>query len=192
MPEGGWAESVGEDLRRHLAGEVRAILASVGGGAPRPGATGEELPRLAERRPALARLLGLRVELWIGAMAELSRVSALTFADGGRVVYKPRSIEVEAAWAGLVDWIDAEAGAPRLRAQRVLPRPGYGWAEFIISGGPAGGAAEPATWYRCGWLLALLHALGASDCHSGNLVLAGGWPYVIDLETVLTPGHLLE
>jgi lantibiotic modifying enzyme len=229
-PVAGGAESIGDDLRRHLAGEVRVILASVGGGGPWHGATGEELTRLAERRPALARLVGIRVELWIGAMAELLRryhrdraeivaglfdgcdpgpqvgleaglgdshdgfrtVAAITFARGGRVVYKPRSIDVEAAWAGLVQWINTEAGEPRVRAQRVLPRRGYGWAEFVAPGGFAGEGGDSVTWYRSGWLLALLHALGASDCHSGNVVLAGGWPYVIDLETLLTPGHRLE
>ncbi|MDQ3945550.1 MAG: type 2 lanthipeptide synthetase LanM family protein, partial [Actinomycetota bacterium] len=229
-PVAGWAESVGHDLRRHLAGEVAVILASVGGGGPRHGATGEELTRLAERRPALARLVGTRVELWIGATAELlSRyhrdradivaglfdgcdpgplvgieaglgdshngfrtVAALTFAGGGRVVYKPRSIDVEGAWAGLVQWINTEAREPRVRAQRVLPRHGYGWAEYVAPGGSHDEGADSLTWYRGGWLLALLHALGASDCHGGNVVLAGDWPYVIDLETLLTPGHRLE
>lgn len=229
VPVAGWAESIGDDLRRHLAGEIRVIMASVGGGGPRHGATGEELTGLAERRPALARLVGIRVELWICAMAELLRryqrdrteivaglfdgcdpgplvgleaglgdshdgfrtVAALTFAGGGRVVYKPRSIDVEAAWAGLVQWINTEAGEPRVRAQRVLPRRRYGWAEFIAPGGAAEGG-DSVTWYRGGWLLAVLHALGASDCHGGNVVLAGGWPHVIDLETLLTPGHRLE
>ena len=52
------------------------------------------------------------------------------FASGLKVVYKPKSLAIDAAWLGLTEWIGTRSGVA-LRAPRVLNRGDWGWAEFI-------------------------------------------------------------
>ena len=70
------------------------------------------------------------------------RVAALTFASGLRVVYKPRSLALDAAYGGLLAWVAAQAppdGVTRADvtrgfaglALRVLDRGDHGWVEFV-------------------------------------------------------------
>ncbi|BCJ76938.1 lanthionine synthetase [Catellatospora sp. IY07-71] len=111
------------------------------------------------------------------------RVLLARFSGGVTIVYKPRDVTVEARYADLVDWLN-ERGAD-LRACAVVPRAGYGWAEFVPADTSTGDAAAYAR--RRGGLLALLYALGATDFHDENLVTHGGHPVPIDLETLFTP-----
>ncbi len=111
------------------------------------------------------------------------RVLLARFSSGTTVVYKPRDVTVEARYADLVTWLNGR-GAD-LRACTVVPRPGYGWAEFLPAGETLNGPAAYAR--RRGGLLALLYALGATDFHDDNLVTHGGHPVPIDLETLFTP-----
>jgi lantibiotic modifying enzyme len=49
-------------------------------------------------------------------------------------------------------------------------------------------AGEAGGYYRrAGKLLCLLHLLGATDCHAGNVIACGERPVPVDLETLLQP-----
>jgi type 2 lantibiotic biosynthesis protein LanM len=114
-------------------------------------------------------------------------VAIVGFADGARVVYKPKDLRLDVAWHALVDRLNG-AGAPvTLRTARALARSGYGWTEFIEHAGCAD-ARDCATFFRrAGAWLALLHCFAATDIHQENMIAAGDHPVPIDLETILQP-----
>jgi type 2 lantibiotic biosynthesis protein LanM len=118
-------------------------------------------------------------------------VLAVEFDDRRRVIYKPRDLRVDVAWAVLVERLNDE-GPVRLRAPGAVARDGYGWTEFIEHTG-CGDERGCATYFRrAGALLALLHCLAAGDFHHENVIAAGDQPVAIDLETLFQPlafGH---
>lgn len=114
-------------------------------------------------------------------------VSILVFEGGLRVVYKPHSLSVDAHFAELLGWINANGDGPPLRAPRVLDRGDYGWAEFIPAEGCSTAGEVERFYRRQGGLLALLYALEATDFHLENLIAAGETPVLVDLESLFHP-----
>ncbi|MFI9273525.1 type 2 lanthipeptide synthetase LanM family protein [Kitasatospora sp. NPDC052896] len=117
-------------------------------------------------------------------------VALLRFADGRRVVYKPRSPRMHRHFNELVGWFNARAEVvevPALPVLGLLEQDGYGWTEFV--------AHRPCTtprqldrfYRRQGALLALLHAVGGTDLHHENLIARGDEPVLIDVETLFHP-----
>ncbi len=114
-------------------------------------------------------------------------VRLLTFASGARLVYKPRSLAVEAHFQDLLAWVNAQGGHRGFRTLAVLDRGEYGWMEFAAAE-PCQSPAEVARFHeRLGGLLAVLYALAATDCHYENLIAAGEHPVVVDLESLFHP-----
>ncbi|MFT2705832.1 type 2 lanthipeptide synthetase LanM [Clavibacter zhangzhiyongii] len=114
-------------------------------------------------------------------------VATLRFADGRRLVYKPRDCAVFALYRDLVAVL-APALPPsvRLRAAQVLPREGYGWVEFVEHAeDPDAGIPLAQHLERLGSLLAVAHVLGASDLHLENVIASAEGPVPIDLETLI-------
>jgi len=116
------------------------------------------------------------------------RVTIVVFANGDRVVLKPRSPRVDAAFAAVARALADEKGEAPARAPRVLDRGDRGWAEFVTHRSVPDDDAEAAFYRRCGGLLALAHALDAVDLHYENLIADGTGPVPVDLETALLPG----
>lgn len=156
-------------------------------------ATAELRSRLRADRTALAEAFGAAGAV-TAVKAGLSdrhrggrRVAILTFQSGARVVYKPRTVALEAEWNGFLDWLRA-AGAPDAPpALRFVARDGYGWAAFAA---PAPLKDEDAVeaYFRCaGGLLAAAWLLGARDFHMDNVVATGAGPVVVDAEAILQP-----
>lgn len=112
-------------------------------------------------------------------------VAIVTFDDGRRLVYKPRDCTVFALYrditAVLADVLPTEA---RLHAPLVVVGEGYGWVEFIEHAGP-GEADLRDHLRRLGGLLAIAHALGASDLHLENVIASAAGPVPVDLETLV-------
>ncbi|MET8323774.1 type 2 lanthipeptide synthetase LanM family protein [Micromonospora sp. NPDC005189] len=113
------------------------------------------------------------------------RVLVATFDSGLRLVYKPRAIAVEARFQHLLAWLN-ERGAD-LHTFTVMPRGEHGWAEFVDTYAPSTSAGHRRHARRFGALLALLQAVGATDCHQENVIVHGEHPVLVDLETVFTP-----
>lgn len=113
-------------------------------------------------------------------------VAIVHFSGGRSVVYKPRTVSMEAGFQTLVEWVNAKGFEPRLRTMRVLDRGGHGWLEHIRGGECDTPAAVELFYRRQGGCLALLHALRARDLHMDNLIAAGEHPYLVDLECLLT------
>ncbi|NEC19782.1 type 2 lanthipeptide synthetase LanM family protein, partial [Streptomyces parvus] len=114
-------------------------------------------------------------------------VMLLRFADGTRLVYKPRPLAAHRHFNSLVEWFGSLPGAPELRVLRVLDRGDYGWAEFVAERPCASGAETRQFYRRQGALLALLHALDGTDLHHENLIACGPHPVLVDVETLFHP-----
>ncbi|MFI1221512.1 MULTISPECIES: type 2 lanthipeptide synthetase LanM family protein [unclassified Streptomyces] len=114
-------------------------------------------------------------------------VMLLRFADGARLVYKPRPLAAHRHFNALADWFGSLPGAPEMRVLRVLDRGEYGWAEFVEER-PCASVAETRQFYRRqGALLALLHTLDGTDLHHENLIACGPHPVLVDVETLFHP-----
>ncbi|HEX2133392.1 MAG TPA: type 2 lanthipeptide synthetase LanM [Actinophytocola sp.] len=116
-------------------------------------------------------------------------VSFVDFADGRRLVHKPRDLAPHVAFAGLLAFLEPHL-PPGLcpRTARVLARPGHGWVEHITPEPLADRDAADRFYRRQGALLALLHAVRATDVHYENLIAHGDQPVLVDLETLFHPG----
>jgi type 2 lantibiotic biosynthesis protein LanM len=118
-------------------------------------------------------------------------VALLAFDSGLGLVYKPRSLKIDAAFQDLLEWIGARGFAPAFRRLRVLDvrgdAGGHGWAERVAAA-PCASAGEVERFYlRQGGYLALLYVLSAIDMHHENLIAVGEHPVLVDLEALLHP-----
>jgi type 2 lantibiotic biosynthesis protein LanM len=115
------------------------------------------------------------------------QVLGLGFESGLKLVYKPRSIAMEAAFRRLLNWLDQRGSPMSFRTPLFLQRPAYGWIEFV-SAQPCHDAQEAHRYFeRAGALLCLVHVLEGMDVHQENLIACGEHPVLIDLETLLHP-----
>ncbi len=115
-------------------------------------------------------------------------VFIVTFAEGLKVVYKPRNLAVDQAFANLLLWGNKQGLSPCLRPILVLNKTTHGWAEYVPTQSCASKQEVQAYYQRTGILLCWLYLLGGSDMHDGNLIASGPNPMLIDLETIMTAG----
>ena len=114
------------------------------------------------------------------------QVLFVTFADAQRLVYKPRSMALEARFQELMGWA-GERSLEVPRPLRILDRGSHGWMEWLEPA-PCVSAEQVARFYRRqGVLLAFLQVLGATDLHHENLMAVADQPLVLDLETLCHP-----
>jgi type 2 lantibiotic biosynthesis protein LanM len=114
-------------------------------------------------------------------------VLIVRFASGGRVVYKPRPLAVDAHFQELLGCLEERGMDEPLRRLAILDRGDYGWMEFVEARGCAGDEEVRRYHRRLGGLLAILHATEATDVHFENLIACGDQPVPIDLETLFHP-----
>ncbi|MET4726990.1 type 2 lantibiotic biosynthesis protein LanM [Lysobacter enzymogenes] len=111
-------------------------------------------------------------------------VARVGFA-GGKLMYKPRSLRIDAALDGFLAQV---FGADeRIRVPQVLDRGDYGWAAFVEHHYCDGDEQLREFYRRLGHWLAVLRLLGGTDIHLENLVAAGPVPYVVDVESLFAP-----
>jgi lantibiotic modifying enzyme len=116
-------------------------------------------------------------------------VFAVRFASGFAVVYKPRSLRLEAVFAALVAWAGARGLVAVPPAAHVLERAQYGWMELVTPHGlDEGDAAGIARYFqRAGALVALAYLCNASDLHAENIIATARGPVVVDWEMLFQP-----
>ena len=160
-------------------------------------ASAELLRRVEEDRGLLRERFGaggrlLEVETGLSDRHAGGRtVASLRFAEGPRLVYKPRDVAIEAAWSNLLSWL-RENGGEALPAPHVLERAGYGFVEFLEPAelGDMGRARE--YFRRAGALLCVAWIAGLDDLHRENVIATSGGPAVVDAETALGPQFAWE
>jgi type 2 lantibiotic biosynthesis protein LanM len=161
-------------------------------------ATRELLDRAAADRAALEAVFGP-----LGEMQAVSpslsdphdgrrRVAIVTFASGTSLVYKPRDVGLEAAWASFVSWANGAGLSPPQPVVRVVTREGYGWCEMATPGRFTT-ADEVDTYYRvAGGLVALAYVLRGRDLQMENIVATSAGPAIIDAEMLCQPTRDVE
>lgn len=166
------------------------------------GATAELLFRIADSFPALGATFPVLdpelgeplsgcvtgVELWLSAPHDEGRtVALLTFCGGGRLIYKPRSLALEAAFAALLRVCNDSGQMLPLAAPRVLDRGAYGFVQHIAHEACVDEEAVLRYYRRSGLLLCLLYLLDGTEVNDGSLIAHGEHPMLIDLATLLQP-----
>jgi type 2 lantibiotic biosynthesis protein LanM len=116
-------------------------------------------------------------------------VVILTVKKYGRIVFKPRSLAPDAAFMRVASHLNEAAGKQLFRIVSYLERQGYGWMEFLATNKVRSQDEHVDYYRRVGSLLALLHALRATDCHNENLFVVDGYPVMVDLETIAHPDY---
>lgn len=111
-------------------------------------------------------------------------VQVVSFEAGLRLVYKPRPMDVDVHFHELIAWLNSRGFEPALRTPTILSRRGYGWSEFVASAECESPEEIERFYERQGGLLALLYAVEATDFHKENLVAAGEYPILVDLEAL--------
>ncbi|MBE3566926.1 MAG: type 2 lantipeptide synthetase LanM family protein [Thermogemmatispora sp.] len=114
-------------------------------------------------------------------------VILLRWDSGFRLVYKPRSLAIDRHFQELLAWMNERGFSPPLRTLTVLDRGHYGWVEFVQARHCSSREEIERFYLRQGAYLALLYALEASDFHAENIIAAGEYPMLIDLETLFLP-----
>lgn len=114
--------------------------------------------------------------------------SVLIFRMSGcRMVYKPRSMAIDAAWNSMLLKMQEACPGFRLRPLTVLNKGEYGYVSYV----QREECASPEAYYRnAGFLLCIASLFGATDLHYENLIAACDSPVIIDLETIISPRPL--
>jgi type 2 lantibiotic biosynthesis protein LanM len=115
-------------------------------------------------------------------------VFLVAFADGLKIVYKPRSLAVDQAFVNLLLWGNEQGLAPSLKPIRIINKDTHGWAEYVPQQSCISKQEVQAYYQRAGLLLCWLYLLGGNDMHSENLIACGPDPMLVDLETIITAG----
>lgn len=124
-------------------------------------------------------------------------VAIIQFASGRRLIYKPRSMQIDLHFQAILAWLNDQGLDSPYRVLHILNRNSHGWREYVEMA-PCNSTAEVRRFYqRQGGYLALLYSLEATDFHYENIVASGEHPILVDLETlfqprVLAPSALLD
>ena len=112
-------------------------------------------------------------------------VCLIRFESGAGLVYKPRRVALETRFSDVLELLEAECGALRMRQPVVLDRGSYGWIEPVQAAACTDRGAVERFYRRAGMLTCLAHVLGGSDLHADNLIAAGEHPVIVDLECMV-------
>ncbi len=164
-------------LSRMLDGQCAAVV--------------ELAARIGSDRALLTELLGRpagalqAVSLGRGDLHGGGRTVARLQFDGGTLMYKPRSLRIDATLDGLLAAVFGE-GADRVRVPRVVDRGSHGWAAFAAHRYCSGDEELRAYYRGLGHWLAILRLVGGTDIHLENLIAVGPVPVVVDAESVFS------
>jgi len=158
----------------------------------------EVLLRFTTDRVALSQALfdGGPIEKLINLRCDLSdphhqgRTVMLLQFETRAVIYKPRPGDGEWEWGSLMEWMNTQSFAPRLKAGRVLRRKGYCWMERVEVTTCKNHAAARRFYERIGGMIAAAYLLKAVDCHRENVIASGEDPVLVDADALwhFSPG----
>ncbi|MBF0120320.1 MAG: type 2 lantipeptide synthetase LanM [Desulfobacterales bacterium] len=114
-------------------------------------------------------------------------VMCITFENGLKVIYKPRSLKIDSAWKIFLVELKQKGLNTNILTPVLIDQEEYGWVEHIENRGLSTPYDASMYYLSCGMLLAIAYALGSNDLHKDNLIACGSQPVVIDLETIMRP-----
>jgi lantibiotic modifying enzyme len=111
------------------------------------------------------------------------RCTAIVQTEKGPFLYRPRDVRFDVFYEKTVRNFFSEF----TRAPLCISRDGYGFSEFIPAVPIENESGIAHYFYNFGALAALIRALSGSDIHAENILAAGTFPVLVDLETILRP-----
>lgn len=111
-------------------------------------------------------------------------VTVVEFDSGKKIVYKPRSVSLEAGFQRYLRFFNSVQMNVQLRALKVIDRKDYGWVEFVEHKEATSDAAALEFHKKLGFVLGLVYSLDGVDVFFENLVASDADPVVIDLESM--------
>ncbi|MEM0900803.1 MAG: type 2 lanthipeptide synthetase LanM family protein, partial [Pseudomonadota bacterium] len=130
-----------------------------------------------------------RVQVIKASLSDLHKegrsVYQLTFEDGTNIGYKPKSLDIDGAWATFLAWLDADGAPPSAGAPKVVCCNDYGWVEWVAARDCETAHEADEFFYRSGATLCLVRMLQGNDFHFENTIACGPVPVPIDLETIM-------
>ncbi|MEZ4272366.1 MAG: type 2 lanthipeptide synthetase LanM family protein, partial [Myxococcota bacterium] len=112
-------------------------------------------------------------------------VARLQVREDFSLIYKPRSVRLEAFFSELLGWLSSDE--LRFKGLDVVECDTHGWVACLVPQPCLSEAALCRFHRRLGGLLALGQVFGATDLHEDNVFAQGEDPVLIDLETLITP-----
>ena len=109
-------------------------------------------------------------------------IHILRFQSGGKLIYKPRPVAMEACYFDIVAWLNLKGFHPDLKQVGVLDEGEFGWMEFVEERPCQTRDQLERFFARQGVQIALAYAIGAADLHSENVIAHGEYPVLVDLE----------
>ena len=103
-----------------------------------------------------------------------------------KVVYKPRSLEIDTALNKLLEWFNSQTNITQ-HIQNYVDCGSYGWCEHVGKGSCKNNLDVKTFYKRFGGLLAITYMLRAEDLHYENIIAHGQFPVIIDTECFLQP-----
>ena len=112
-------------------------------------------------------------------------VAIMEFDSSEKLVYKPRSLDTDIAFAGWIRFLANKGLRYELKGPLTLSKQQYGWQEFVEHRPCQNEAEVRRYYYRMGMLCGILYTFQSTDMHYENIVACGDMPYIIDYETLL-------
>ena len=118
------------------------------------------------------------------------QIMRVVFEDGTEILYKPRSMNNEYAFGELLRWMQKYTGIKQY-AYEFLSYKDHSWCTIVKYSACTSSEELEAYYTRLGVQLFLTYFLGTRDLHYENLIAAGEYPVLIDLE-ILSNRHMVE
>jgi type 2 lantibiotic biosynthesis protein LanM len=115
-------------------------------------------------------------------------VARLRF-ENGEVYFKPRSMALDIEYSRFLGVLRQNGVTPDQQAPATLDFGDYGYAAAVAYREADSEETLHAYYRRFGGLAAIAHMLGTTDLHHENLIAAGAYPIIIDVETLFQPNH---
>ncbi|TCV95971.1 type 2 lantibiotic biosynthesis protein LanM [Luteibacter rhizovicinus] len=145
--------------------------------------------RIASDRDDLSAFIGnpvgelLSVDLGEGDVHDGGQTVARVKFTGGTVMYKPRSLRIDAALEGFLDRLLFDQ-PDHIQVPAVLDRGDYGWTRYVEHTYCVDDIELAAFYRNIGHWLAVMRLLGGTDIHYENLIASGPIPFVVDVESL--------
>lgn len=112
-----------------------------------------------------------------------SSVAIITFEQGEKLVFKPRSVSGELGYTNFIREINKFI-SPKMPSLTVIDFGNYGFTSFVETN------EEKNDMVQAGRLACLMFLLNASDMHYSNILWTNEGPLPIDLETLFHPSRI--
>jgi type 2 lantibiotic biosynthesis protein LanM len=110
-------------------------------------------------------------------------VAIITFEQGEKIVFKPRSVSGELGYTNFIREINKFI-APKMPSLTVIDFGNYGFTTFVDTN------EEKNDMFQAGRLACLMFLLNATDMHYSNILWTNEGPLPIDLETLFHPSRI--